>query len=84
MKIGFSVKENKGTVLTGRKLSITLFSISENKGLKKVKKGLKTVAVSGETRIGRIKISEINVDEIDVDGTNIGGIDIRENNIGVF
>ena len=75
MEVGFSVKEDKGTVLTGRKPSVTLFSISENEGLEKVERGLKIINVSGGINVSGINIGGINGDGINVGGMDVSGID---------
>ena len=86
IKVNFSVEEDKGTVLTGKKLSIMLSSISKNKSLKKVERGLGTIAASSKTKIGEIKVSRIevdgiNVNEINKDKINIGGTDGNRINV---
>ena len=82
MEVGFSVEESEGTALTGRKPSVTLFSISENKGLEKVGRGLGSVAVTGGTEIGGTEMGGIGVSGIDVGGIDIGGIDVGGIDVG--
>ena len=87
MEVGFSVEEDEGTALTGRKPSVTLSSISENEGLEKVGRGLGTVAVSGGIEVSGINVGGIDIGRTGagrtgVGGTGVGGTGVKKIKVG--